>query len=169
MRLIIAILVLAFLWASPSFAQTEGNILRGAKTIYVSVLISPERGMKCSIKQEDIVSAYKFPFSNSNIVLHDNIFGSDLVLYLNIILMEVRQGQQGQTVIGCAFYVNFSVESYVIIRALPFNEKRSPFTSKIYEEDSIHTSTVSGFRKAIRDSIEEKSKKFITAYNLDNK
>ena len=165
MRAIIAILVLVFLWPSLSFAQTKGNLLRGAKTLFVSMDLNPIDKGKCAIKREDIVSAYKFPFSNSNIVLSDKLAGSDLWLYINISSVE---SQVGERVKGCAFHIKFVVYSYIMDK-IPFNKKQTPFLSYLYTSSSLQISNVSEFRSFIREEIEEKSKKFITAYNLDNK
>lgn len=165
MRLIITILVLGVLWANPSFAQTEGNLLRGAKTLYVAMDLFHTGKGQCSINREDIVSAYKFPFSNSNIVLPDTPVGSDLVLSININSMGV---DQGGTLVGCAFSVDFKVTSSIVY-AIPFNRKQWTFSAILFEVGSIHTSSVSGFRKDIRDTIEQYAKEFITDYNLDNK
>ncbi len=165
MRLITAILVLGVLWASPSFAQTPRNLLRGAKTLYVVLDITSTGEDKCSIKEDDIVSAYKFPFSNSNIVLSDKLVGSDLMLYINAGSMDAHIGG---LVVGCAFHISFEVNSF-IVDEVPFNGKQNAFLAALYTDSSMHISNVSEFRNDVRDAIEEKSKKFITAYNLDNK
>lgn len=165
MRAIIAILVLGFLWVSPAFARTPGNVLPGAKTLHVVIDLSATSKDRCSIKREDIVSAYKFPFSNSNIVLSDTIVGSDLILYIIIGSTDIRQGKR---LIGCAFNIDFIVKTFML-GALPFNGKRWGFFAELFDNSSIHNSSASGFRNYIRGIIEEKSKNFITAYNLDNK
>ena len=165
MRTIIAILVLGFLWASPSFAQTKGNLLRGAKTLYVIIDIAPEKKSKCSINEKDIVSAYKFPFSNSKIVLSENPVGPDLTLYINVNSLEIDVGSR---LVGCAFHILFRVTSY-IVDTIPFNIKQWSFDANLYSDDNLNISSVSDFRNSVRKIIEEKAKNFITAYNLDNK
>jgi hypothetical protein len=160
MRILPLIAVCLFMSAGFGHAQTEiGGKLKGLTQITLLVEDLPKDAQACGITPELVRNAFMYPASSSKLQIKDSI-DVRTVFYIQITTLHER---------GTCFS-NIALKLYI------YQELKVSFADRIgsYEVDLWHRgwlgiSAVNRHPQIIREQIENYTKQFLTAWNLDNK
>jgi hypothetical protein len=159
---VFALVIASLLLADKAQAQIYPiNDLRGINRIRLLVEKLNESHDECRITEALIRDAFMYPASGARFVVVNDILGVPF-MYFNIATMWIKSDQRCFSHVDMRLQVNQNVKLEASGRTI-FS------TIELWTLQSIWTSGKDRHAQAIRDSIEQMTKKFITDWNLDNK
>jgi S1-C subfamily serine protease len=167
----------AILLSNQGHAQTRNHLLSGLSKIKLVIEQLDSDAKVCGLSKQAIRAAVMYPFSSATIdVVADGFFHrafqphldesdavlSDAVLYVNINTLYLKADQ--------ACFSSLHIEAYTIQKVtLEFSGDEKLAQVLLWESGAVASSSPSQHAGQMTSSVEEKVKKFITDWNLDNK
>jgi hypothetical protein len=159
MRILPLIAVCLFMSAGFGHAQTYDGNLKGLKLIKPLVEDLDEGARACGVTEELIRDGFMYPVSSSNLQISDT--NSDAAtFYIQLTTLRMR--------FGCVSAINIKVYVYQFLKP-PFSDDAKLFKVELWSQGSINSSGTNEHARSIKGAIEDITKHFMTAWNLDNK
>jgi hypothetical protein len=161
MRKLPLIAVCLFLNAELGHAEMRfGGAMRGLTKISVIVEALDKDSQACGITTELIQDAFMYPVSSSNLKVEETRLGTP-VFYIQV---GTIHGQNGL----CVSTVNLSADIYQGVK-LSFVNDEQFLKIQLWDAEWNGFSQANQHNRMIKNTIEDMTKKFLTAWNLDNK
>jgi hypothetical protein len=132
--------------------------LRGINQIGLTVEVLSEVAKECRISEALIRDAFMYPASSARFAVKENVLLP--YMYFNIITLKPVQ------LCASAIDMSFRVSQGVKLEA---SGQFIFATIELWNDGGLRVSSNHQHGQAVRNEIEEETKKFITAWNLDNR
>jgi hypothetical protein len=150
--------VAAILITNQTQAQTRQHLLRGLSKIELLVeRLTHEE--ECGLTEEAIRAAAMYPLSSTKIAL-DHL--ADVTFYINILTAYLQEDQ--------LCFSNLSIRAYTYQKVtLEFSGDDKAVVIDLWDSGDVAYSSRNRHARQISEMIEDRVKKFVTDWNLDNK
>jgi hypothetical protein len=161
-RLVLFVATAATLMCNQGHARTKHNLLRGASKIALSIEKQSPEAKECGLTEEAIRAAVMYPLSSSKVELVPANDADAVVLYVNIASLYLKEDQT------CFSSLSIQVYTYQKV-TLEFSGDEKYAWIELWTSGGVASSYPSRHAQRMTSFIEDKVKKFITDWNLDNK
>lgn len=159
MRLLVYAITCLILLSLPLEAQTFGHALRGLATIRILIERLDDNSLECGLTEAAIQNAILYPISAANIGVTDSANEFLCVNATSLFFSPVQ---------WCVTNINMRAEANQNVK-LDYSH-RTVFTSvELWSDGGIYSTVRSDHARDVTGNIEDLAKKFVTAWNLDNK
>jgi hypothetical protein len=167
LRTLPLIAVCLFLSAGFGHAETEPkeHPLKGLKQISLEIELLNQDAQTCGITRELIHDAFMYPASSSKLKISDDLIN----LQPDVATFYIQVTTHYTKTLGLCFTgINMQAHIYQSLK-LPFADRVKGFNVKLWDDETIGVSAANQHGRQIQGMIEDYTKKFLTAWNLDNK